>query len=543
MSYLDVVDLEESYGAGLGTVSDPLDIFSGDMAHTVDGYAYGTLHRSSISDFSDGDFRPFWFNEVMHSEHRAQSRLLATAITMANAIMDNLENYTIGGGFQYKARSRTSVVSGEHVVNMDSALVSMVQKDIEDFCELNNWNAGGLENEIHNRTRRDGEDFIALYKTRHGIEARLINAEHFKAPHGQTRDLEDRLKTAHFPSSWKYGVHTPEHDLQQALGYFAVWNESQTSWSYFPAENWHTAREFGSGVMHHIKRNVDRKVKRGMSDFYPVARQIVDDAKLNRNTVSGAAAQASIAWIEEFKQGFTRSDIMKSEQSGSDGKIVKRDSMGGMRNEYRRSYGGATKLVMSYGKDFKPGPMSGNREGGFGLVGALAARRIGIRWAMPEYMISGDASNNNLASAVVSEGPFTKAREKDQRFYAMHFREIMWKMLDCHVTSGRYSRYGVRSLEALKSRIAIEVVAPEVADRDRKAEAESNEIYLEQGVISKDTVRQKIGVDARAEQGTVAKEHEVDFQQGLTESDVRRIAHVTQKMLWEDWDSSLKEYP
>src|SRR6185369_4253327 len=84
-------------------------------------------------------------------------------------------------------------------------------------------------------------------------------------------------------------------------------------------------------------------------------------------------------------------------------------------------------LKVGYGQEYLPGPMGAERNAGFELVGQYSLRRIGVRWNMPEYMISGDASNGNYSSTLVAESPFVKAREADQQFYKRHFLSILWK--------------------------------------------------------------------------------------------------------------------
>ena len=55
---------------------------------------------------------------------------------------------------------------------------------------------------------------------------------------------------------------------------------------------------------------------------------------------------------------------------------------------------------------------------------------------MPEYLISGDASNNNRASSEQATEPFVAAREVDQRFYARFHEDILWVSLEFALLAG-----------------------------------------------------------------------------------------------------------
>ena len=230
-----------------GGVADPLD-------HLIRaGSQYDDFRLlSDIHQYANGDNRPAWFTEQQHSIHRMESRIVNMAVAMSYNIQETLDNYVIGGGFTYTAKPEGDA---------DAALAATVQDDIDRFVELNEWNEGGLENEIHNRTRIDGEDFVALYKTRQGVQARLVNAEHITEPYGVANAFDMKLGFA-AKTCWKYGVHTLAKDVQTPYGYFVRWSEDSNDYQYFPCESREASLKCQSGLMHHIRRNVNRKVKR-----------------------------------------------------------------------------------------------------------------------------------------------------------------------------------------------------------------------------------------------------------------------------------------
>lgn len=535
---LEVTPLLEALGQG---VADPLSYIQ-----TTSGSNYAAGY-SSLLDYFQGDNRPLWINELQHAAHRGDARNVATAVTLTHNIADNLENYVIGSGFNYTAKAK--------LAGTDGNLVQQVQRDIDRILADNGWHAdngseegsAGLENQLHNRSRVDGEDFLALFSPRRGdIEMRLINAEHIAQPYGYERRLEDEIGFGN-PQTWRYGVHTFEKDIQKPLGYCVQWNIEATEFDYFPATNWELAARMRTGLMHHIKRNVNVKVKRGLSDFFPVVKQLVDDAKLMRNIVTGAQVQAAIAWIEQYaSQHANLQGAGREIEASADKSRSVASASGGSHTEYRQHVGPGTVLRISKGKEFMPGPMGSERNNGFIAVAGESVKRIGVRWNMPEYMISADASNGNYASTLVAEGPFVKSRQKDQSFYAGHFKAILWKALTILVSQRLYAKYAVYSIKDLKNRIELYVDCPEVASRDQLKDAQAKQILNQNGVLSAQTWQATAGLEPSQESENFRVSPPISqdaSEQRIAEESVNRIATRVQQTLFDGWEREAKSYP
>jgi hypothetical protein len=129
-----------------------------------------------------------------------------------------------------------------------------------------------------------------------------------------------------------------------------------------------------------------------------------------------------------------------------------------------------------------------------------ALRRAGARWCMPEYMISGDASNANYASTLVAESPFVKAAEAQQAFFRRWSREVLWKVLAIAAQSGRLPA----DVAALRRSIEITIETPPIAVRNRKEELEIRQALHAAGILSKRTWAEQSGLDYDREQGREA---------------------------------------
>ena len=270
-------------------------------------------------------------------------------------------------------------------------------------------------------------------------------------------------------------------------GYHVRWNETGSDWDYLPVEQ-----------IEHVKLNVDRNIKRGLSDFYAVRSHLEGVEKLLRNTCEGAAVQAAIAFIREHVPGTTEGQI-QSLSSGSAHTNYAQPTKTGSRIRYVGKYEPGTVLDVAGGMQYKPGPLGASHGPNFIAIEQAVLRAIGTRWCMPEYMVSGDASNANYSSSMVAESPFVKACQAEQRFYASRFRRILWKVIGTAVDAGRFHSFPLDK-PTLRQLIALQIHPPSVAVRDKKADAETSEIEHRNGILSKHSWAAEAGRDYVAEQ-------------------------------------------
>jgi len=439
---------------------------------------------SVLSDREAGKLWPIYQCEQDLARIRGRSHNLATLTATAAGVLDALANYVLGPGFTFTARA----ADGEA-----HDLAAAVQGTIDRFLDDNAF-CGGLDREAHSRSREDGEAFLLLSPRPNGaVRARFLECEQITEP-ADPRPLEDWLACGEeFPSCWKFGVHTPARETDQVLGYHVVYDGAGLDWDYVPAAR-----------MEHFKRNVPANAKRGVSDFFSVLGDLEREAKLRRNTAAGAALQAAIAWIVEVPPGTLTATPASDPSLVTDyrGPLFSR----GMKLENALHYDAGTVLRPSAGQLYKPGPMGSERNPNFVLVGQYVLRGIAVRWNMPEYLISSDASNANFASSLVAESPFVKAREADQQFYKRHFGSLLWKVVRLAWEAGRFARLGV-SWETVETLIDIKIDAPAVATRDALAMARTQEVQIGLGLLSRRTAAAQAGLDYDAEvaQGAAAK--------------------------------------
>ncbi len=443
-------------------------------------FANGFPHRhapwSLRSDREEGKFFPLYENEMDLSRIRGKSRNLAAFTSTTIGAVEALKNYVYGTGFTYTVQEAEGVEAEE--------LAKQAQKIIDTFIETKDF-SGVIDVENHQRSREDGEAFIHIQNDGPQITVDMIEPDNVTEP-ANKREIEDwltdtnRIDMMAFEPSWKFGILTPKRHTHKALGYHVVFDQSGNDWEFIPEKR-----------MVHIKRNVPRKAKRGVSDYVPVWEDIEAEARLRKNTAEGAAIQAAIAFIREHVPGVSKNDIEDFVAGTATGNYDKTIQDGTRTTQYEKFQPGTVKDIPE-GMKYHAGPMGTLRSPIFIEVAQFILRSIGQRWSFPEFIISGDASNANFASTLVAESPFVKARECDQGFYKRHDLKLMWKVLRLAWEIGILKG---PDWSLIEQSIEIKVDAPEVASRDKLKQAQTDEIEQRMGTLSRRTIAAERGRD------------------------------------------------
>ena len=473
--------------------------FSGHVA----GRRMGSLFRrplTSIQDRADGRFHPLFDTEQDLRRMRAQARNVAYFTNTMTGALERLGDYTIGAGFNFEIQPRQEKNTPAEVL----AIAEILQDFTDNLLEETNF-VGGIDWEIHDRSRTDGEFFLGIYpRDGHWPKLNFIEPEQVVEP-AKPLPIERWLGTIDFSQSfWHFGVHTlycphlRTNDLSHPIGYHIVFDESGNDWDYIPHSR-----------MIHGKRNTPLKVKRGVSDFVAIQGDVEREAKLKRNTAEGAAVQAAIAFIREHAAGISNSSI-EDFVGGQTGFNVQKPNDSSHRTRRVEVYDSPQIKDIPKGMTYHAGPLGTLRSPVFIEVAQFLLRSIGVRWSMPEYMISGDASNANFASTLVAESPFVKARERDQRYYASLKEEFVWKAIGLELRPGGklyrlLTQAGV-TLAMLRRMVRVIATGPAVASRDMEQVARTNETLHRNGILSRRTWAAEAGYDYDEEQANLSEE-------------------------------------
>lgn len=449
--------------------------------------------RGLIRDRNDGRYRPYYEDERDLERMRQQMRDLGTFTSVAVGAMQALQVYTVGGEWEFTIEA----APGQ---DPSQALLDEVQVVLDRILEKNAWMAS-LDLEIHDTSRTDGQCLLAGYACDDGLtDFRLINNDCLKEPQRKT-ELNDWLDFSHNPreTSWSFGVATRYDermgriDHERHVGYHVNFDDGGVDWDYLPAWPHDIGDEDLDGKFGHlIKRNVIRSAKCGVSDYYPVLVDLEREDKINENVSVGVAVLAAIAWIEEMPPNANREQVTSQLSAAMDslsGVLTK--ARGGERLVNRMKPG--TVVKTSAGRKYSHGPMGQPNSNIFLDCGGALKRRIGHRWHLPEFMITGDASNANYSSTLISISPFSKARDADQKFYSGEFRLIFKKALKVAFDAGRFDGKGVRSFGELMRAIVLLIQPPKVATEDKAQQLQELNAMYEKRLIDGNEFRVGLG--------------------------------------------------
>lgn len=457
----------------------------------------GAVQLSRPEDKALGDNYPIWRTEYEHAEIRGIVRLLASMDEVAISALETITNYCVGGGLSYSAVPRSKAPTGS-----EKQLAITVSAALERFLDANK-----IEREIDRedflRLHRDGENGIALIQSQGVIPSIATIDPSFIAEPDRPRHLEGYVGQSE-PLTWKYGFASTFRDTSKFRWVFAEYNGDSTEWEVFPESRfvW-------------TKINVDREVKRGLSDLFAVWQRLRGASKLLDNTVEGSAIQAAIALIRKHSKSTTNSEI--------------EDFVGqqGSRRDNRKLDGGTESIRVKQSRpgtiidapndgDVLAGPLGQLRQPVYIEIVQAALRMVGVRFQMPEYMISGDASNGNFASTLVSEAPFTKSAEAKQGLFVSKRKELCLKAIAMMCRSGVIAT----PFSEVMRQVEVIVEGPQVAVRDLdKAHIIHKEEY-ELGARSMESWREDAGLDGDLESRRSAAAFGAKPVSATTETDV-----------------------
>lgn len=423
---------------------------------------------SGVDDYSEGRYRPLYENEQDLRRMRAECRRLYHLFPVAQGAIGALTNYTIANGFEFKVKPKEA-----HKTNPTAiALAAALQPTVDRFIARNDF-VGVLDREIETSSRVDGECFPTLYPDGRDVRIELVEPDCICEP-AEREALARMLRQSHKLNHWWHGVHTQysrelkRDDVARPLGYHAIFDRLGADWDYL----------FASRVQH-IKRNVNSRGRRGVSDLKIVLQDLENEAKIRRNTAVGAAILAAIVMIRQHAPGTSQSSVERMVGANATS-TYQRNMPNGSRTIYDQHTPPGTVKDVPAGMEHKIGPLGELRSPVYIEVAQYLQRIIGSRWNMPEYLISGDASNANYSSTLVSEGPFIKAREADQAFYAVHFEALIWKALAMYAELGAISAPWQLACELVD--VKAEYASP--ASRNRVEQAQVNRILSDAGILS-----------------------------------------------------------
>lgn len=385
-----------------------------------------------------------------------------------------------------------------HPMTDDKELNERISEWWKYVALVNKWDA--LEDEIPGRTWRDGEGFIRRFTHDHngplkstftntvaqrlrklGVSRSMIQGDSLLRgttllrilDPGQIEDPEGVIKN---------GIVTSSDDVQNVLGY--LWNPK-------PGKN--DAVEFvPAAEMEHTPINVDSDVQRGRSQLEPLLRRDKQFEDWLNYRLALNLARTSIV-LHKQVDGATPTQLSGLRDP------KQRDSPGNDRKT--RMFNPFTTITTNKGVEYKlhtPNLQAQDAQ----HDGRSLQLNMAAATGFPEFMFTGDSSNQNFASALVSEGPAFREFESWQDFFTPTYRRIYRWVMEDAAKAGQIQ--GLEK-EAAKE-LPVEVRWPNIEVRDQEKRAKRNETLHRNGVLSLETWAIDAGLDWEIERERIERE-------------------------------------
>lgn len=470
-------------------INEYADSFRGEP----DFYGGPQQRRSMPDDRKNGDNAPIFQDENQLALIRGVGELISQTDATAKGALETLTSYVIHTGFEWTVEPKNPDDGTSKQV------AEMVQSVVDEFLEQQQW-SGHLDRELFKRKCRSGERFVRIHRQADGSTSTEVYEPSWITEPSKQRHIEEFFGLPS-PLNWKYGIATTPGRPDIVWGYWAFRDGDPQQGEFIPAEE-----------MNHCKVNVDRNVKRGLSDYYVNEEWIKSASKLLRNALHGGTTQASIALYRVWDGGTKQSQV-SSQVDGAvefQSALPKLGGSGGSRDiPTERWYPG--KIIDQKGGKIMPGPMGSSNAPQFIDLVQAGLRKAANSHVMPEFMYTGDASNANYSSTLVSESPFVKHVEALQCTEVCETRAILWQAIAHAAATGRLPL----AVGALAQLVDITADPPDVATRDREKEHRIRQQEHQAGILSRKTWASEVSRDYDLERAQIEDEPPIEKSSGF----------------------------
>ena len=452
--------------------------------------------RSRISDRLEGDCLPAYQTEEDHLGILDRCRGLKDFDSISIGVGQALCSYVIGGQWEYEVESSDPDKPAQK--ELLSKVETLWKKTLNDL----RWDVDFLP-KYYCDSIEDGERITAFYPTRNQVKLDVIFPEQITQPNN-SNGLDNWLGYSSELTNWKYGVHVRKNidsgrfDYKNQLGVFASNDEGQRSWEYLP--NWPQPNLESLRFGHFKRNNIHHRAARGLSDYYPVSGELEINYKGARNLNKSLSVQAAIALI--IKRNSTIQGTKTEVAGNAINEITRlrgagRSGSSSSYDLYQRRVEGGSIIETDSNSEYSDGPTASDSQHNMIELSQFIGRRLSVRWNMPEFIYTGDASNNNYASSLVSHSPFIKYCTFQQAMVICDVRDIFWRIMRAYYIMGYFSPYDWKEI---RETIELEISCPEIDVTDPDKKTARYKTLFDSGIIDRETWAAKEGLPAPPEQ-------------------------------------------
>lgn len=319
--------------------------------------------------------------------------------------------------------------------------------------------------EFARRTWRDGECFVRFFPRPDW------------PPAVRFLDPETVGPTAEHPDT--QGIVTEPEDVETPVAYLVTEPAGGRLLEMVPAAE-----------VLHTKINADSNELRGTSLFAPLVAPLTQYEKWLETELAARKLQASVVLWRKVAGG-----TPGGWGSSADGDLALEPA-----RPERFVAGSILTTSQSTDLQFLQPPSHMDEAATLGRMILLAAAAGA---GLPEYMLTGDASNANYASTMVSEGPAVKLFQSEQRFFAAELSRLWRRVM------GEAVRLGLLPGDFCGS-VEPDWAFPTVVARDRPRERYADVRLVKAGVLSRSEVARRENVDPATMRAELAAEGGAD---------------------------------
>lgn len=412
------------------------------------------------------------YDEVQIESIRKRAQKIFYKSPLARGVITTLINFVIGRSFK--------------IVPDDTD-----EKIIEYWDQF--WEDNKMDmrvKELVKRTFRDGETFLRFFD----MPKKTPPSVRFIRP-SQISDKDN---------NHSFGIETDPDDVEKVIKYYREYNDSN---------NQLTSEIIKADEMIHTKIMVDSDVKRGISFLIGIIKYIkdyadfLDDRKhlnkirtifnlIGKPTGAGTAGNFANDWEDSNVKSSSGGSQTFNKKLPKSGSVLMTK---GVEWEFKNI-------------DLKAG--DSKHDGRAMLLMIVAGSNLA------EYMVTGDGSNANYASTMVTESPAVRTFEAWQDFFSHTFKAIYKKVIMDAVKDGSVPKSYEQTTKEwdpikkdykeIKKTITVTgkctLEYPILIHRDIEKETKSFGLQNEMKVISKKTISAKLGYDYEEEQKQLLQE-------------------------------------
>src|SRR5262249_51398612 len=279
---------------------------------------------------------------------------------------------------------------------------------------------------------------------------------------------------------WSFGILTKLEDLGEIYAYNILYLTET------PDQNGYICEEVDADQLQHFKVNVHRLGKRGLTDFcFSTYDALRAAEKLRNNMAEGAAVQSALAFIRQHESA-TQNQVQQF-LNNQQLDFSRLNPVTGQAISYKHVEPGSIADIPR-GMQYVQPPGAGNAAGFVEILHA-ALRGAGCRWNAPEWLATGSGADMAAYTAsLTAQAPFVRTAMQKQLSYKKAFKRVIKEAIATAVDFGRLPPEVFELLD-------IQVEAPSIPIKSELDEARANQIRVQGGWKSRQTVQQEEGLD------------------------------------------------